>query len=172
MRHVSTRANQTLDLILATNSLYEKKSVESYPPFGLSDHNVIILKTKRRPWPFQPASRKVVASRDMLHSRKKKLETLLKCNRLVYSRVTELLWRYASFSFWRGSCVQFASILLCLIIKSNCMHVNHQPWIELKSLIKNRQKAFYMGSVDRFKYYRIIVKGKFVVESTLCPTTL
>ena len=44
---VPTRGDQILDLIL-TNlpHLYENNSVEMRPPFGLSNHNVIILYLK------------------------------------------------------------------------------------------------------------------------------
>ena len=36
---VSTREDNILDLIITNMQLYDKDSVERYPPFGLSDHN-------------------------------------------------------------------------------------------------------------------------------------
>ena len=47
---VPTRRDQILDLIITyLPHLYENNSVEMRPPFGLSDHNVIMLHSKNRP---------------------------------------------------------------------------------------------------------------------------
>ena len=70
--NVPTRADQTLDLVI-TNlpSFYDKNSVEKFPPFGLSDHNVVILKPiKRKP---KSCRRRTVASRDTRPSKKHEL---------------------------------------------------------------------------------------------------
>ena len=44
-----TRGDRTLDLVV-TNlaSMYDKNSVEILPPFGLYDHNVVVLRPKAR----------------------------------------------------------------------------------------------------------------------------
>ena len=51
----ATRGDRTLDLVL-TNlaSLYDKNSVEILPPFGLSDHNVVVLRPKSHVPPPPP----------------------------------------------------------------------------------------------------------------------
>jgi hypothetical protein len=47
--YLHTRGDQTLDLIVTNlNKLYDKNSLSSFPPFGLSDHNVLLLNPKER----------------------------------------------------------------------------------------------------------------------------
>ena len=72
MVNVPARVDQTLDLII-TNlySFYADDSVEKYPPFGLSGHNVVILKPRNRS--DKSGSRKLVIIRDMRPSRKSEL---------------------------------------------------------------------------------------------------
>ena len=80
MVNVPTRVDQTLDLII-TNlySFYANDSVEKYPPFGLSDHNVVILNLRNRC--DKSGSRKLVITRDMRPSRKSELgRYLTSCN--------------------------------------------------------------------------------------------
>ena len=46
---VPTRGNQTLDLILTNMPhVYNKYLVQTFPPFGLSDHFVVLLEPKPR----------------------------------------------------------------------------------------------------------------------------
>ena len=46
---ISTRGNQTLDLILTNMPhVYNKDLVQTFPPFGLSDHLVVSLEPKPR----------------------------------------------------------------------------------------------------------------------------
>ena len=70
----ATRGDRTLDLVL-TNlaSMYDKNSVEILPPFGLSDHNVVVLRPKAPVRPRAGASRKLVARRDTCDSKKREL---------------------------------------------------------------------------------------------------
>ena len=65
-----TRGEWTLDLVL-TNLLYlyDKNSVQTLSPFGLSDHNVVILRPKTRPG-REGSLRKQMSRRDTCASRK------------------------------------------------------------------------------------------------------
>ena len=73
---VPTRRDQILDLII-TNlpHLYENNSVEMRPPFGLSNHNVIMLHPKNRP-PLA-SSRRTMRKRDTRSSRRNELGSYL-----------------------------------------------------------------------------------------------
>ena len=45
----ATRGDRTLHLVLKNLvSLHDRNSVEILPPFGLSDHNVVVLRPKAR----------------------------------------------------------------------------------------------------------------------------
>ena len=68
-----TRGDRILDLVL-TNlpQIYDKNGVEILPPFGLSDHNVVLLHPKVRSRQEGPC-RKVITKRDTRISRKLEL---------------------------------------------------------------------------------------------------
>jgi hypothetical protein len=68
-----TRGDRILDLVL-TNlpQIYDMNSVQILPPFGLSDHNVVLLHPKVRS-PQEGPSRKVITKRDTRTSRKLEL---------------------------------------------------------------------------------------------------
>ena len=62
-------------LVLSTTNLshtYNENAVYTLPPFGLSDHNVVIVHTKKRPSRAGP-SRKLISRRDTRASRKVEL---------------------------------------------------------------------------------------------------
>ena len=62
-------------LVLSTTNLshtYDENAVYTLPPFGLSDHNVVIVRTKKRPSRAGP-SRKLISRRDTRASRKAEL---------------------------------------------------------------------------------------------------
>ena len=66
--HDPTRGERTLDLIITNMpQLYEKNSVQSFPPFGLSDHSVLLLQPKSRT--IRSCSRRFVTRRDTQLSR-------------------------------------------------------------------------------------------------------
>ena len=68
-----TRGDKILDLVLTNLShTYDENAVYTLPPFGLSDHNVVIVRTKKRPSRAGP-SRKLISRRDTRASRKAEL---------------------------------------------------------------------------------------------------
>jgi len=74
-----TRGDCTLDLIITNMSnLYDAQSVQILPPFGLSDHSVVVLRPKIRATRDCP-SRKLISRRDLRTSRKLELGRYL-CN--------------------------------------------------------------------------------------------
>ena len=67
-----TSGERTLDLIITKMpQLYDKNMVQSFPPFGLSDHSVLLLQPKTRP--VRSSSRRSVTQRDTRLSRKQEL---------------------------------------------------------------------------------------------------
>ena len=67
---VPTRGNQTLDLILTNMPhVYNKDLVQTFPPFGLSDHLVVSLEPKPRSR-HNTGSRRSFTRRDTRASRK------------------------------------------------------------------------------------------------------
>jgi exonuclease III len=74
--HLPTRGTNTLDLILTNmHSFYEPNSAISHPPFGLSDHCVILLYPKQRE--STSNTKKIVYKRDTRPSRKQMLGNFL-----------------------------------------------------------------------------------------------
>ena len=68
-----TRSDRTLDLVLTNLShLYGKNSAKILPPFGLSDHALIILHTKTRA-AREKSRKKVISGRDTRAPRKREL---------------------------------------------------------------------------------------------------
>ncbi len=67
------RGDRILDLILTNLAqLYDRNSVQVLPPFGLSDHNVVLLHPKVRS-PKEGPRKKVITKRDTRTSRKLEL---------------------------------------------------------------------------------------------------
>ncbi len=74
--HLPTRGTNTLDLILTNmHSFYEPNSAISHPPFGLSDHCVILLYPKQRE--STSNTKKIVYKRDTRPSPKQMLGNFL-----------------------------------------------------------------------------------------------
>jgi hypothetical protein len=72
--HLHTRGDQTLDLILTNlNKFYDKNSLSSFPPFGLSNHNVLLLNPKERRLFSSRDRKKVFLKRDTREIRKQEL---------------------------------------------------------------------------------------------------
>ena len=131
--------------------LYDNNAVQTLPPFGLSDHSVVIGRPKARPNKLG-RSRRSVSRRDLRASRK-----------------TEL-GRYLSIFHW--SLVEDADIYedklklltdmittgldIIMPVKQFKVHTDDPPWItaEFKALIKCRQKAFAKGDTERFRHNR------------------
>lgn len=146
-----TRGDHILDLIITNMpQLYNKDSVERYPPFGLSDHNVIMLHPRKRP--SQAISRRTVRKRDTRRSK------------------TYELCRYLSSCDWSFldspmNCENQVQLFVELVrigldnimpLKTTKLHVNDPPWFtpELKKLIKLRQRAFQTDDKELFRLYR------------------
>jgi hypothetical protein len=71
--HTPTRGNNILDLIITNMyQIYDHNSVHSIPPFGVSDHNGVLLRPKAR-YPNSNSSRKTLMRRDTRPSRKYEL---------------------------------------------------------------------------------------------------
>ena len=146
-----TRGKRTLDLVITNLAeLYDKNSVNILPPFGLSDHNVVVLHPKARGTRGGP-SRKLVSRRDTRESKRRELERYL-CS---------IHWS----AFDSGDCKSKAQLLEAFVrigldiimpIKHSKDHVDDQPWItpEFKTLIKLRQEALMSGDNDRFNHYQ------------------
>ena len=67
---VPTRGDSTLDLIITNMpQLYNKNQVLTFPPFGLSDHNVVLLPPTSRP-SRGTSSRRTMTRRDTRLSQK------------------------------------------------------------------------------------------------------
>ena len=72
-----TRGDQILDLVLTNQpDLYDINSVQILPPFGLSDHNVVIVHPTTRT-PREGPSRRTLSKRDTRASRKSELGRFL-----------------------------------------------------------------------------------------------
>ena len=149
--NVPNRVDQTLDLII-TNlySFYANDSVEKYPPFGLSDHNVVILNPRNRC--DKSGSRKLVITRDMRPSRKSELgRYLTSCNWSILDHLKTCEEKLELFTDLIN-----LGINTIMPNKRITLHVNDPPWItaNFKNLIKKRQAAFSNGNIELFRYYR------------------
>ena len=147
-----TRGAKILDLILTNmHKFYDVQPAIVFPPFGLSDHNVIMVEPKVKTSSEIP-SRKTVIKRDIRQSRKKELGRYL----------SNFDWQMIDSS---EPCDKNCDIL-CSAIKTGYdilmpekhvkFHRNDNPWIteKLKQLIKFRQRAFSSNNTTLFKFYR------------------
>ena len=151
MVNVPTRVDQTLGLII-TNlySFYANDSVEKCPPFGLSDHDVVILNPRNRC--DKSGSRKLVITRDMRPSRKSELgRYLTSCNWSILDHLKTCEEKLELFTDLIN-----LGINTIMPNKRITLHVNDPPWItaNFKNLIKKRQAAFSNGNIELFRYYR------------------
>ena len=150
-----TRGDRILDLVLTNLSqIYDMNSVQILPPFGLSDHNVVLLHPKVRS-PQEGPSRKVITKRDTRTSRKLELGRYL--NAINWSTIDSLV-----------NCEDKLELMTNLInnglnhimpIQQEKVHVNDRPWItpKFKKLIRQRQNAFSSGDTERFRRFRNLV---------------
>ena len=152
--NLHTRGNHTLDLILTNlHRFYDKKSLSLFPPFGLSDHNVLLLSPKDRP--TSAPKKKVIWKRDMRETR------------------IQELGRYLSVFDWdilnhatscEGKQQLFEDLIntgldIIMPLKKSLLHSNNPPWItpEFINLIKRRQQAFAKKNMAVYRYYRNLV---------------
>ena len=141
-------------LVLSTTNLshtYDENAVYTLPPFGLSDHNVVIVRTKKRPSRGGPG-RKLISRRDTRASRKAEQG------------------RFFSVVDWyildSAPNIDERSRQLCDIITAGLdaimpavkskVHLNDPPWItpEFKTLIAKRRQAFMSGDLASFRHLR------------------
>ena len=147
-----TRGDQILDLVLTNQpDLYDKNSVQTLPPFGLSDHNVVFVRPTIRA-PRDGPSRRTVSKRDTRASRKSELgRFLVSIDWSVVSEAPNCETKLALFT-------DFIKIGLDHImpVKNVRLHLNDPPWVteQFKNLIKLRQHAFHHGDMEQYRRYR------------------
>ncbi|XP_066020680.1 uncharacterized protein [Pocillopora verrucosa] len=148
-----TRGDQILDLVL-TNlpQLYDSNAVQTFPPFGMSDHNVVLVRPKGN-----GCSMRTTARRDTRPSRKLELGGYL----------SSIDWSPVNGDDCEARLSMFVDIIQIgmdhiMLVKHIKTHVNDAPWIpaEFKNLIKLRQQAFNKGDKDAFSRYCNIVNRK------------
>ena len=156
--HTPTRGNNILDLIITNMyQIYDHNSVHSIPPFGLSDHNGVLLRPKAR-YPNSNSSRKTLMRRDTHPSRKYELGRYLSSIHWPFLEDVE-------------SCEVKLQLLVDLItvgvdtimpLKRIKLHVNDPPWVtsDFKELIKSRQQAFSNREMENYRHYRNLVNRK------------
>ena len=104
------------------------------PPFGLSDHNVIMLYPKNR-LP-QASSRRSMSKRDARHSKRNELgRYLCNCDWSIENSLTNCEEKVQLFADLIR--IGLDNIMPLQTFK---LHVNDQPWVtpEFKNLIKHR----------------------------------
>ena len=132
-----TRGDQILDLVL-TNlpQLYDSNAVQTFPPFGMSDHNVVLVRPKARP-KGNGCSMRTTARRDTRPSRKLELGRYL----------SSIDWSPVNGDDCEARLSMFVDIIQIgmdhiMPVKHFKTHVNDAPWItaEFKNLIKLASK--------------------------------
>ena len=147
---VPTRGDSTLDLIITNmRQLYNKNQVQTFPPFGLSDHNVVLLPPTSRP-SRDTSSRRTMTRRDTRPSRKLELGRFL----------NSIDWSVLNSSAECNNKLRLFSDLVktgldtIMPFKSIRLHVNDAPWVttEFKNLIMQRQSAFAREDQVQFRH--------------------
>ena len=152
--NLHTRGNQTLDLILTNlHRFYDESTLSSFPPFGLSDHNVIFISPKDRP-PTVP-KKKVIWKRDMRKTRMQELGRYLSL--LDWDILNHATSCEAKQQLFEDLVNTGLDIIMPL--KKSQMHSNNPPWItpEFINLIKRRQQALAQKHMTVYRYYRNLV---------------
>ena len=147
-----TRKNAILDLVLNNLHSYYGEPC-SFPPFGLSDHNMVTAEPQIRE--KSQLTTKVVLKRDRQASRRAEL------GRYLCAIDWPTLFASAE------SCDDLPSVFqeairtgldLLMPVKRVCVNTSDSPWMtqHLKSLIMKRQKAFHQQGAEsvQFKFYR------------------
>lgn len=155
MVKVPTRKNVTLDLIFTNMHMYYNKP-QAYPPFGLSDHNTVVLTPKTRDQ--NANNKKEITKRDTRKS------TKVAMGRYLNSFDWNVLFTplYTCEEMWNTFyTIVHTGLDLLMPIKKTKICSADAPWItqKLKSLILKRQKLFNTEGSDSttFKYYRNLV---------------
>ena len=159
--HVHTRGDRTLDLIIANMPQFSKEFLQIFPPFGISDHSVVLLDSKSKS-KRTTSSRLFITCRDTRSSRKCELGRYLGAiDWSVLDSATNCESKLQLFQ-------DLVKIGLDTImpLKTFKIHVNDAPWVtaKFKALIKSHQKAFAQGDTERYRLLRNITNH----ERTLC----
>ena len=153
-----TRKNATLDLIL-TNLKVFNENPQAFPPFGLSDHNVILTSPKATEKAANMT--KTVLRRDLRPSRKAELARYLSS---VDWQVLFTCLQSCEELFGAFHEVLCTGLDLLMPVKRVRINTRDAPWMtsDLKSLILKRQQAFHKHGSDsvQFKFYRNAVNRK------------
>ena len=124
--HLHTRDDQTLDLILTNlNKFYDKNSLSSFPPFGLSDHNVLLLSPKERRLFSSRDRKKVFWKRDTREIRKQELGRYL--SSLNWDILNDIKSCNRKEQLFEDLIKTGLDIIMPL--KKTKLHTNNQPWI-------------------------------------------
>ena len=160
----ATRGQAILDLIL-TNMADHFSVPEIHPPFGLSDHNTVLMKAKERV--ASQSTRKCITVRDMRESRKKSLGLYISnINWSTISAHNDVESMLSTFE-------EIVKVGMDKITPEKTIRIypKDPPWMstKLKELIMLRQAAFHTDkNGQHFKSLRNAVnrerktcKGKF-----------
>ena len=145
-----TRGDKILDLVLTNLShTYDKNAVYTLPLFGLSDRNVVIVRTKKRPSRAGP-SRKLISRRDTRASRKAELGRFFSA---VDWSILDSTPNIDDRSRQLCDIITASLDAIMPAVKSK-VHLNDPPWItpEFKTLIAKHQQAFMSGDLASFRH--------------------
>ena len=127
---------------------FSKEFLQIFPPFGLSDHSVVLLEPKSKS-KRTTSSRHFITCRDTRSSRK--------CELGVY--LGSIDWSVLDSATNCESKLQLFQDLIKIALdtimplRTFKIHVNDAPRVtaEFKALIKSRQKAFAQGNIERYR---------------------
>ena len=152
---IPTRGNNILDLIITNmHQAYHCNSICTLPPFGVSDHNGVLLRPKERS-PNINSSRKILEKRDTRPSRKYEFGRYLSS---IDWAILEMV----------DTCEAKSQILTELIttgtdkimsLKRVKARVNDRLWVtsDFKKLIIAHQQAYSNGEIETYHHYRNLV---------------
>ena len=153
---VSTSNNAMLDLLLTNLHEYYCPPLAS-PPFGLSDHNTIVVTPQIED--CNATKKKTVKKRDRRASHKSELGRYLSSINWVST-----LAEYNCETMGKIFHVVLTGLDLLMPTTEMKIFFADAPWMthRLKTLVKKRQKAFYTYGANsaEFKYYRNLVNSE------------
>ena len=141
---VPTRKDATLDLVL-TNLHMHYAEPEVFPPFGLSDHNDVLIAPRVRG--KSESDEKYTFRRDLRESRKAELG--------CYLGSIDWAFLFSPLEFCDERMHVFQEVIqtgldTIMPLKKVRFNIKDAPWVnpELKSLILKRQSAFHQHGTD------------------------
>ena len=151
-----TTGDRILDLALRNlPQKYDKYGVEILPPFGLSDHNVVLLHPKVRSRQEGP-SRKVINKQDTPTSRKLELGRYLNSINSIFDSLENC---EDKLELMANLIINGLKHMMPIVHERVKVRVNDCPWItpNFKELIRHRQNAFISGDIVRFRKFRNLI---------------